>query len=82
MSTETGIELVQEVRAVYTIPGDTDEEEQAEIALTPIRHTRYSANPTYRCLKGHELANDDGSPVETAEELVAWLKAHSASPQE
>jgi hypothetical protein len=78
---ETGIELLQEVRAVYTIPGNNDEEEQAEIARTPIQHTRYSANPTYRCLNDHELANDDGSPVETAEQLVAWLKAHSASGQ-
>jgi hypothetical protein len=72
---ETGIEFVQEVRAVYTIPGDNDEEEQAEIALAPIRYTRYSANLTYRCLNDHELANDDGSPVETAKQLVAWLKA-------
>lgn len=32
----------------------------------------------YRCSRGHELAKEDGTPVETSEELVEWLKARSA----
>jgi hypothetical protein len=40
------------------------------------------ANDSYswfRCHQcGHVLRFEDGSPVETAEELVAWLKARSA----
>jgi len=73
----TDVELFREVVAVYTIPGDSETDRQAEIALLPTREIYHSAAPRYRCREGHELAKDDGTPVETKEELVEWLKAHS-----
>ena len=78
----TGVEVIRDVVAVYTLPRDDTTEGGAEIALFPGQVFDYTTGPRYRCAKGHELAKDDGNPVETAEELVAWLKAHSASPQE
>jgi hypothetical protein len=33
----------------------------------------------YHCSNGHELAKDDGSPVENPKELVEWLKAQRLS---
>lgn len=70
------VEMYQEVVAVYTVKGDNGEE-QAEVALSPYRNIFHCSAPRYRCLNGHELAKDDGTPVATAEDLVAWLKTHS-----
>jgi hypothetical protein len=46
------------------------------VALSHLRDTDGGGSFRYRCSKGHELAKDDGSPVETDEELIEWLKAH------
>ncbi len=35
----------------------------------------------YRCSEGHELTKYDGSAVETAQELIDWLKAHQPNSQ-
>jgi hypothetical protein len=72
------VEMFQEVVAVYTVKADNGEE-QAEVALSPYRDISHCSAPRYRCSNGHELAKDDGTPVETAEELVEWLKARSGS---
>ena len=74
----TGVEIVREVAAVYTIHRESETEPQAEIALIPDRATSLATAHRYRCSNGHELANDDGSPVENAEQLVEWLKTCSA----
>jgi hypothetical protein len=44
---ETEVELVREVRAVYTIPGDNDAEEQAEIAFAPHPDVHYAGALRY-----------------------------------
>jgi len=49
------------------------------IAIGVLRHISGGGPNRYRCPQGHELANDDGSPVATAAELVAWLKAHGSA---
>lgn len=72
---ETEIEFSQEVLAVCErdSPGD-----DALVALSFLRDIGGRGISRYRCSRGHELAKDDGTPVETSEELVAWLKARSA----
>ena len=75
---ETHLERERSVRAVYEIRDNSETEAHAEVALSFERVVRGGESVRYRCdMGGHELAKDDGSPVETAEELVAWLKAHS-----
>jgi hypothetical protein len=74
--TEVGIDFFNHVMAVC----ESDSPGGAPlIALWPIRYSRGGRSYRYRCSKGHELAKDDGTPVETAEELVEWLKACSAA---
>lgn len=70
----TEIEFSQEVLAVCEpdSPGG-----DPLVALSFLRDIGGRGISRYRCSRGHELANDDGTPVETAGELVAWLKAHS-----
>jgi hypothetical protein len=72
---EVGIEFSHAVVAVCEAdaPGNGP-----LIAVSHQRETGGRGTYRYRCSQGHELANDDGTPVETAEELVAWLKTLSA----
>jgi hypothetical protein len=74
---ETHLERIRSVRAVYEIRDHSETEAHAEVALSFERVVRGGESVRYRCEMGHELAKDDGSPVETPEELVEWLKAHS-----
>lgn len=71
----TEIEFSQEVVAVCEpdSPGG-----DPLVALGFLRDIGGRGISRYRCSRGHELAKDDGTPVETSEELVAWLKARSA----
>jgi hypothetical protein len=75
VKTVTGIEFAQEVIAVCEpdSPGD-----DPLVALRFLRDIGGRGITRYRCSRGHELAKDDGTPVETAGELVEWLKARSA----
>jgi hypothetical protein len=52
------------------------------VALSHLRNTDGGGTYRYRCSQGHELAKDDGSPVETVDELVAWLKAQCAGDKD
>jgi len=51
------------------------------VAVSHGRNIDGSGTYRYRCSHGHELARDDGYPVETSKELVEWLKARSAVDQ-
>jgi transcription elongation factor Elf1 len=75
----TGVEISREVVAVCEVSENGEPEKKPLVALAPDRLFVHSRPATYRCSKGHELAKEDGTPVETAEELVEWLKARSAS---
>jgi predicted RNA-binding Zn-ribbon protein involved in translation (DUF1610 family) len=70
----TGVEMIRVVTAACPISDGN-----AEVALYPFEQVLGSGLIRYRCPKGHELAKDDGTPVETAEELVEWLDCRSAS---
>ena len=72
---EVGIEFSHAVVAVCEAdpPGNGP-----LIAVSHLREIGGRGTYRYRCSQGHELAKDDGTPVETAEELVEWLKARSA----
>ena len=70
---KTGIEISQEVVAVYPAPDESGGEHR--IALDPNRYIDYAAT-RYRCHRDHELTKGDGRPVETADDLVEWLRAH------
>lgn len=71
---EVGIEFFNHVMAVC----ESDSAGSAPlVALWPIRHSRGDRSYRYRCSEGHELAKDDGNPVETPEELVQWLRSHN-----
>jgi hypothetical protein len=48
------------------------------VAVSHIRDIDHRGSYRYRCSRGHEIAKDDGSPVETPEELVGWLKSRPA----
>jgi hypothetical protein len=73
---ETGIDLWTVVEAVCeAVPPNGDALE----AVSPVRHFLGRIAIRYRCSSGHELAKDDGSPVENPKELVEWLKAHRRS---
>ncbi len=60
--------------------GQTEEsgetEAGSEVALSCDRIQRAGKSIRYGCSNGHELTKDDGSPVESQEELVEWLKGH------
>jgi predicted RNA-binding Zn-ribbon protein involved in translation (DUF1610 family) len=69
------------VRAVYEIL-ENSETAHAEVALSFERAVDVGISVRYGCLKNHELAKQDGSPVQTPEELVEWLKARSSDLNE
>ncbi len=73
----TGVEIVRDVVAVCEVSQDDGPEEQPLVALVPDKEIWVHGPIRYRCARGHELAKDDGTPVESAEELVAWLNARS-----
>lgn len=72
-----GVEISRKVVAVYMISEKSEFCPEAEIALERGRLITEPQPFRYRCSKGHELAKDDGTPVETPEDLVEWLKARS-----
>lgn len=67
------------VRAVYETSDNEDAEFPAEVALSYEQAREYGEPVRYRCSNGHELAKEDGSPVETPAELVQWLKSRKVS---
>ena len=75
----TGVEIVRDIVAVCEVSKDDEPEEQPLVALVPDKQMWFRGPTRYRCARGHELAKDDGTPVETEQELIAWLKARSAS---
>jgi hypothetical protein len=78
LQVETQVEIHSEIEAVHEIVWDNAAEKQPVVALALDLLLRGEPSTRYRCENGHELAKDDGTPVENAEELVAWLKARSA----
>jgi predicted RNA-binding Zn-ribbon protein involved in translation (DUF1610 family) len=70
------------VRAVYEIDGNSETEAHAEVALSFERVLEGGDSVRYCCSKKHELTKQDGSPVQTPEELVEWLKAHQTTTKE
>jgi hypothetical protein len=72
---EVGIESSHAVVAVCEAdaPGNAP-----LIAVSHQRETGGRGTYRYRCSQGHELVKEDGTPVETAEELADWLKAHAS----
>lgn len=77
----TCVEVVRDIVAVCEVSKDDEPEEQPLVALVPDKQTWLRGPTRYRCARGHELAKDDGTPVETEQELIAWLKAHCAVDQ-
>jgi len=79
---EIGAEFHREVVAVYTVSNEGESTGEPVVALSFDRNLCRYGPCRYRCSNGHELANDDGSPVETSAELVEWLKARGAADTE
>jgi len=77
-----GARIFHSVVAVYTTTEEDDEESEPVVAISPHVTICPFGPVRYECLKGHELVKDDGTPVETDEELVEWLKTHQASNNE
>ncbi len=57
---------------------DQEKESKPEVAVSPDLIPQGGESFRYRCINGHELANDDGTPVENQKELFEWLKAHGS----
>jgi len=74
---EIDLKRKREVRAVYEIMEKSKSKPSFEVALSFARVVVGEKSVRYCCSMGHELAKDDGSPVENAQELVEWLKARS-----
>jgi hypothetical protein len=72
---EVGIEFSHAVLAVCesNAPGSAP-----LIAVSHQRETGGRGTYRYRCSQGHELVKEDGTLVETVEDLVDWLKAHAS----
>ena len=79
---EIEVERRRPVMAVYEIVENSEKEDYAEVALRCNRIVLGRESFRYRCTKGHELAKNDGSPVETGQELVEWLKTYRPSVKE
>jgi hypothetical protein len=75
---EVGIEYSNRVVAVCE--SDTPDDAPL-VAVSHVVGIDGGDSYRYRCSQGHELAKNDGSPVETDEELIAWLKARSSSEE-
>lgn len=75
---EMHLKRIRSVRAVYEIRDNSETEAHAEVALSFQRVVRGGESARYCCDRGHELAKDDGSPVENERDLVEWLKAYSS----
>jgi hypothetical protein len=72
------VEIYSGIAAVCEIVSGAMPDKKHMVALTGERLVMGGSSYRYRCENDHELANDDGSPVETAEDLVEWLKASAA----
>ncbi len=70
---ERDITFSQDVLAVCEFPSD-----QPVVALRYLRYLDGGLTRRYCCSQGHELAKEDGSPVENNLELVEWLKANQS----
>jgi predicted RNA-binding Zn-ribbon protein involved in translation (DUF1610 family) len=70
------IDLEFSTDVVAVCPPDSPGNEPL-VAVTHLREIDNRGSFRYRCSRGHELAKDDGRPVQNADELVAWLKARS-----
>lgn len=70
------------VRAVYEISDNSETKGHAEVALSFEQVMEGGDSVRYCCWKKHELTNQGGSPVQSEEELVEWLKAHEPSANE
>jgi hypothetical protein len=75
---ETGITFSTEVVSVCEHPT----EGWPIVALSRNRCFGTGGTYRYRCLHDHELLKEDGSPVETEQELMQWLKAHQTTIKE
>jgi predicted RNA-binding Zn-ribbon protein involved in translation (DUF1610 family) len=72
---DIGAEIHSVVETVYHNVDDPVGSNQALVALACDQDIIYGFDFRYRCFNGHELAKDDGTPVDTSEDLVEWLKA-------
>ena len=70
---ERDITFSQDVLAVCEYPDG-----QPVVALRYLRWLDGGLTHRYCCSQGHELAKEDGSPVENKLELVEWLKANQS----
>jgi|GEM_PF-3022479 len=76
LQVEVGIESS---RLVVAVDESIAPRKEPLIAVDLLQGFSGDGTHRYRCTQRHELANDDGSPVGTAAELVAWLKAHGSA---
>ncbi len=79
---DTQATIRRSIEAVYADSAQGEKEKQPVVALTYEPVMPSSGERRYECSGGHELVKVDGSPVENAEELVEWLKAHRPSTTE
>jgi hypothetical protein len=70
-------EVRRTIEAVYETEGTDKGHSNAEIAYEEFQFVWSGGSCRYHCSKGHELAKDDGSPVDNPKDLVEWLKAHN-----
>jgi hypothetical protein len=75
---ELQVEIHSGIAAVCEIVADAVSDTKPLVTFTGDRLVLGGPPYRFRCENDHELTNDDGKPVETAEELVAWLKASCA----
>jgi hypothetical protein len=69
--------VTRSIRAVYEAGENAELMGRAEVALSFGQVTHSGKPVRYCCFKDHELTKKDGSPVETAEELVEWRRLTS-----
>jgi hypothetical protein len=73
---------IRSVRAVYEIAENSETKAHAEVTLSFERVAPAGKWVRYCCSNRHELAKHDGSPVQTPEDLVEWLKGRQSVDQE
>lgn len=76
------VEIHRGIAAVCEIASGAMPDKQAIVTLTGERLVLGGSPYRFRCENDHELAKDDGTPVESSEELVEWLKAHTTGDEE
>ena len=78
MQVQLEVEIHSVIAAVCEIDSEAVPDRRAMVTLTGEQLLLAGGPFRFCCENGHELAKDDGTPVETADELVAWLKANYA----